>query len=384
MKNIAILGSTGSIGKNALEVIRHFPQRFRVVAISANSNIDLLYEQVCEFRPRLVCVNDKDASLKFRKRTGKSIKVLSEEAGLLELCKDQRIDTVLVSISGSSALEPLIAAINHGKDIALANKEALVMAGSIIMGLAAKKRVKIIPIDSEQSAIWQCLEAEDRNMLRNIYLTASGGPFRKTSVSGLKSIKVKDVLQHPRWKMGRKITVDSATLMNKGLELLEAMFLFNLPSEKIRVLIHPEAIIHSMVEFVDGVVMAQLSATDMRVPIQYALTYPERLGKAPEYLDFAKIQALHFEEPDFRKFPCLGLAYRCAKGLGTSPAVLNAANEISVEEFLKKRLKFSAIPKVIECVLQRHRKVSSPVLEDIKEADTWARREAYRVIGSLN
>jgi len=383
MKNIAILGSTGSIGKNALEVVRRFPGEFRVVAISANSNIDLLIRQMREFHPLLVCAIDRAASLALRSKAGRGVRVLSEDAGLLELCRDKRVDTVLMSISGSQALPPLVTAIQHGKDIALANKEALVMAGSIIMEMAARKNVRIIPIDSEQSAIWQCLEGEDKSRLRNIYLTASGGPFRKTKTKDLKNISVEKVLRHPRWKMGRKITVDSATLMNKGLEVLEAMFLFDVPADKIKVVVHPEAIIHSMVEFVDGVVMAQLSATDMRIPIQYALSWPRRLGHSAQYLDFAKLGVLHFEDPDFKKFPCLGLAYRAARELGTNPAVLNAANEVCVEEFLKRNLGFTSISKVVEHVLDKHRFIRKPDLEDILEADSWARRIASLFIARM-
>jgi 1-deoxy-D-xylulose-5-phosphate reductoisomerase len=384
MKNIAILGSTGSIGRNALEVVRRFPQDFRVVALSANSNIDLLYRQVKQFHPALVCVMDKTACMRLKSKFSNKVKLLAEEEGLLELCADKRIDTVVVSISGSGALAPLVASIQHGKNIALANKESLVMAGSIIMDLASRKKVKIIPIDSEQSAIWQCLEGEEKKNLRSIYLTASGGPLRRVCINALNGISVRRVLRHPRWKMGRKITVDSATLMNKGLELLEAMFLFDVPYDKVKVIVHPEAVIHSMVEFVDGVVMAQLSVTDMRIPIQYALSYPQRLKNSFTRLDFEKLGALHFERPDFKKFPCLALAYRVADELGTAPAAMNAANEVSVEEFLKKNLGFSAIPKVIERVLRRHRNVSNPDLGDIKEIDAWARREAYRVIARLN
>jgi 1-deoxy-D-xylulose-5-phosphate reductoisomerase len=384
MKNIAILGSTGSIGKNALEVIARFPDEFRLVGLSANSNIDLLHQQIRKFRPKLVCVIDKAASCSLKSKVTGNVRVLSEEEGLMDLCRDKRIDTVLVSISGSGALPALITAIEHGKNIALANKEALVMAGSIIMGMAARKNVRIIPIDSEQSAIWQCLEGADKNTLRNILLTASGGPFRETGARDLLNIPVEKVLRHPRWKMGRKITVDSATLMNKGLELMEAMFLFDVPADKIKVVVHPEAIIHSMVEFVDGVVMAQLSATDMRIPIQYALSWPRRLGYSAQYLDLARLGVLHFEKPDFKKFPCLGLAYRAARGLGTYPAALNAANEVCVEEFLKQNMGFTDIPKVVERVLDRHRSIKKPDLEDILEADSWARRSAYRLIARMD
>jgi len=287
----------------------------------------------------------------------------------------------VLAISGSAALVPLLGAVAHGKVIAMANKEALVMAGSIVIARAREKKATIIPIDSEQSAIWQCVAGEDKKTLRTIYLTASGGPFRRASLKELANISVACALSHPRWKMGRKITVDSATLMNKGLELLEAMFLFGVPAEEIKILVHPESIIHSMVEFVDGSVMAQLSATDMRIPIQYALTYPERLTNTLPRVDFYKLKALHFEAPDFKKFPCLRLAYQAAEKLGTVPAVLNAANEMCVENFLNKKLNFMSIPKVIEKVMARHRTITRPQLRDILEADTWARVEACEIIG---
>jgi 1-deoxy-D-xylulose-5-phosphate reductoisomerase len=294
------------------------------------------------------------------------------------------IEKILMAISGSGALFPLLKAIDSGKEIALANKEALVMAGAIIMNKAAKKKIKIIPIDSEQSAIWQCLESQDKSKLKNIYITASGGPFRETKNSNLKGVSVKKVLNHPRWKMGRKISVDSANLMNKGLELLEAMFLFGLPCEKIKIVIHPQAIVHSMVEFIDGVVLAQLSATDMRIPIQYALSYPVRLANPLPGLDFYKLNELQFYAPDFNRFPCLRLAYRAACTLGTMPAVLNAANEVCVDEFLNKRIDFLFIPKIIERVIDRHRNTLKPNLGDILKADCWAREEAYKVIERLN
>lgn len=384
MKRIAILGSTGSIGKNTLEVIRHFPREFKAVALSTNSNIDVLFRQVKEFRPEFVCVTDERAAEGLRSKLKDSTKIYTGEDGLGSLVKSDRLDKVVLAISGSGALAPLLKAIKSGKDIALANKEALVMAGSLIMNMASKKRIKILPIDSEQSAIWQCLNGEDQRKLKNIYLTASGGPLREMELKRLKNVSVEKVLKHPRWKMGPKISVDSATLMNKGLEILEAMFLFNVPCVKIKVLIHPEAIIHSMVEFIDGVVMAQLSATDMRIPIQYALSYPERLSNSLPCIDFYKLKELHFHKPDFDKFPCLGLAYRAASELGTLPAVLNAANEVSVEEFLNKKLDFISIPKIIERVLNRHHNILKPELEEIKEADLWARQEAHDLIGRFN
>lgn len=384
MIKIAIFGSTGSIGQNALEVIRHFPDKFRVVALSTNSNIDILEKQAKEFLPLFIGVADTGAAKKLQHRLDGGAKLFLGEQGLRALAQESRIDKILLAISGSGALLPLLKGIESGKEIALANKEALVMAGPIIMNEARKKKVKIIPIDSEQSAIWQCLKGQDESRLRNIYLTASGGPLMGVSKKNLKGISIEKVLKHPRWKMGKKISVDSANLMNKGLELLETMFLFNVSSDKIKILIHPQALIHSMVEFTDGVILAQLSATDMRIPIQYALTYPRRLTNSFPGIDFYKLKGLDFQKPDFNKYPCLGLAYRVASELGTAPAVLNAANEVSVSEFLKKRIAFIAIPKIIEKVLSGHRNNTKPDLGDILEADSWARRQAYRVIGRMN
>lgn len=382
--NIAILGSTGSIGQNTLEVIRHFPERFNVVALSANSNIDALEKQAKEFCPAFIAVADETAASRIKMRLGGRAKFFVGAEGIKTLVKERRIDKILLAISGSAALIPLLSAIDAGKEIALANKEALVMAGTIIMDKAKKKKVKIIPIDSEQSAIWQCLNGQDRLKLKNIYLTASGGPFRQATKNDLKDISIQKVLKHPRWKMGRKISVDSANLMNKGLELLEAMSLFNITSDKIKIIIHPQALIHSMVEFTDGVILAQLSATDMRIPIQYALSYPERLSNSFPCIDFYRLKTLDFQKPDFKKNPCLRLAYRVASQLGTMPAVLNAANEISVNEFLKKRIAFIAIPEVIEKVLDKHTNNPRPGLTDILEADAWARRKTYEVVESLN
>ena len=380
-KGIVILGSTGSIGQSALEVIRHFPREFRVVGLSANSNISLLHKQIEEFRPDFACVGGEDSYKSLKQKLGLSrVRLFTGEEGLEALIKNKQAQEVLIAISGSAALSPLLKAIESGKQIALANKEALVMAGSIIMDMARREKINIIPVDSEQSAIWQCLLGQDQLKLKNIYLTASGGPFRQVARKDLKNISVSRVLKHPRWKMGKKISVDSANLMNKGLELLEAMFLFNLPCDKIKILVHPEAIIHSMVEFVDGVVLAQLAATDMRIPIQYAFSYPDRLSNSLPRVDFYKLQELHFGKPDFKKFPCLRLAYHAASELGTMPAVLNAANEVSVEGFLNRRLEFLSIPRIIEKVLDRHRNKTNPGLGDIREADAWARKEAARLI----
>lgn len=385
MKHIAILGSTGSIGKSTLAVLRRLPQKFRVAALTTNSNIDILCQQIKEFRPAFVCVTDINAAYDLKaKLKPKQTRLLIGQEGLEELVKQRCIDKIVLAISGSGALLPLLAAIRNKKDVALANKEAVVMAGPLIMGEAKKMGVKIIPIDSEQSAIWQCLDGRAPDRLKKIYLTASGGPFRQSRGKDLRDIPVNKVLKHPRWKMGKKVSVDSANLMNKGLEILEAMFLFNLPVEKIEVLIHPEAIIHSMVEFIDGVILAQLSVTDMRIPIQYALTYPERLPNRLSGIDFCKLKKLHFAQPDFKRFLCLDLAYQVARELGTAPCVLNATNEVCVEEFLKRRLAFISIPKVIEKVLNRQTNILKPNLEDILKTDAWAKEEAYRVIDKLN
>ncbi len=383
MKNIAILGSTGSIGQNALKVIKEFPGDFRAIALTANSNVELLKKQIEVFNPELVCVADEKAALKLKHSISPAIKFFTGERGLLELLKDRRIDKVVLSITGSKALEPLLMAIDNKKEIALANKESLVMGGSLVMRRAEREKVNIIPIDSEQSAIWQCLKNEKKDKIRKVYLTASGGPFFRLNKDKLKNIKASSALRHPRWKMGKKITIDSATLMNKGLEFLEAMYLFNLKPEDISVLVHPEAIIHSMVEFIDGVIMAQLSVTDMRIPIQYALSYPERLPNRLRGVDFVNLKSLNFSAPDLNKFPCLGLAYQAAKDSGTMPCVMNAANEVSVDAFLKGALSFFGISSLIEKVLSGHKNIENPALNDIYAADEWARRRAKDMIGRV-
>ncbi len=374
------MGSTGSIGKNALEVARRLPGQFQVVALSAHSNTGLLAAQARQFCPKLICITDENRASSWETGSGARPRIFRGFNGLLEMIEDSRIDMVVMAISGASALLPLLKAIKSGKQIATANKEALVMAGPLINGLAARNKVKIIPIDSEQSAIWQCLEKEDRSKLSKIYLTASGGPFRRTAKASLKGITVEDALAHPRWKMGKKITIDSATLMNKGLEVLEAMCLFGVSADKIEVLIHPESIIHSMVEFVDSVVIAQLSVTDMRIPIQYAMSYPRRLPGGIRGVDFARLKSLNFSKPDFKKFPCLGLAYEAARAGGIAPCVLNAANEISVSAFLDKKIDFLRIPELIGKVMRLHRRVPEPSLGDILDADNWARAKTAELV----
>jgi 1-deoxy-D-xylulose-5-phosphate reductoisomerase len=361
MKRIAILGSTGSIGKSALRVIRAHPSHFSVAALSAYSNVKLLAQQARAFKPSLTCAG-------------------ADRKGFQKICGDPRVDHVLIAISGSAALDPLLWAIERRKEVSLANKEALVMAGSLVMARAAARGVRIIPIDSEQSAIWQCLEGQDRACIRKIYLTASGGPFRGLPLKKLKGISVADALRHPRWKMGKKITLDSATLMNKGLEVIEAMHLFGVTPDQIEVLVHPESVIHSMVEFIDGSVMAQLSVTDMRIPIQYALSYPDRVPCALPELDFVKMKSLNFEKPDMKAFRCLALALRAARAGGTMPAVLNAANDAAVEAFAANRIPFTGIPVIIERVMDKHRVKPHPDLDDIRVSDAWARMAAVKLL----
>jgi len=400
MKNIAVLGSTGSIGKSTLSVIRSQRQHFRVASLSVDSDIDTLYKQIKEFKPFSVCVRDLRSARRLAVKINSSTKIYCGDEGLEELVKDKRIDQAMFALSGAAALRPLISAIKSGKDIALANKEALVMAGQIIMRLAARHKVAILPVDSEQSAIWQVLlgqasaEKDTRSYrtgryaplrsISSIYLTASGGPFRSISRKKQSAVTINDVLRHPRWKMGKKITVDSATMMNKGLEVLETMNLFNLEAAKIKVLIHPEAIIHSMVEFEDGVVIAQLSETDMRIPIQYALSYPKRLINNLPRINFYSLKSLNFGQPDFKKFPALGLAYQAARELGSMPAVLNAANEESVSSFLNKEIDFLSIPGIVAKVMRRHHCIPNPDLGQVIQVDAWAREEAKGIISSLN
>ncbi|MCM8795717.1 MAG: 1-deoxy-D-xylulose-5-phosphate reductoisomerase [Candidatus Omnitrophica bacterium] len=387
MQRIAVLGSTGSVGRNTLEVIKAFPHKFCVVGLTTNSRIDILYQQIRDFQPALIAVKDEVAARRLEQRLNLKkykYKLFVGKEGLKEIVKDKRIDKILLAISGADALLPLLSAIENKKDIALANKEALVMAGRIIIEKAKRNKVKILPVDSEASAIWQCLEGQDKKKLKNIYLTASGGPFRRMQRSQLKDISINRVLKHPRWKMGKKISVDSATLMNKGFEVLEIMSLFNVSLDKIKVVIHPEAIIHSMVEFIDGSILAQLSVTDMRLPIQYALSYPRRLPSKLPAIDFFRLKALHFEKPNLKHFPCLELAYQAGLKMGTMPAVLNAANDISVNAFLEKKLDFVSIPVVIEKVLSRHKNITNPDLENILSADSWARDEAKELIARLD
>lgn len=375
MKNIALIGSTGSIGVNTLKVIESHPDKFRVVSLAAGKNSDLLLEQARKFKPSLICIREREQAVLLKNKLARtSIRVVWGEEGLKEASSCSNADTAVFSVVGAQGLRPLMAAIRAGKTICFANKEPFVIAGELINRLAVKHGVKILPIDSEHSAVFQCLEGKKSGEVRRIILTSSGGPFRAVTRRALCKVTVRDALNHPRWKMGKKITIDSATLMNKGLEVIEAANLFDMPVEKIEVLIHPEAIIHSLVEFIDGSHMAQLAITDMRIPIQYAIGYPERLdSNGLPRLDLTSVGRFHFEKPDMEKFPCLGLGYEAKRTGGTMPAVLNAANEMAVGSFLEGKISFVDIPLNIEKIMKKHRVVRKPGLEDILEADRWAR-----------
>jgi len=378
-KNIAILGSSGSIGKNSLEVIANFPDQFKVSYLTVNKNIDALYEQVQRFKPRGVVVLDECLASACKKRVNGTTEVLVGEQGLEEIVQRDDVDVVISSLVGFAGLKPTIRAIKAKKKIALANKETLVVAGEIIMKLVKENGVTLIPVDSEHSAIFQCLVGESNSEIDKIILTASGGPFLSTTKDDLRSVTIQQALNHPNWKMGSKITIDSATLMNKGLEVIEAHWLFGLPADKIEVVIHPQSIIHSMVEFIDGSVKAQLGIPDMKIPIQYALTYPERALSKFVRIDFPKLKEMTFFEPDLDRFQCLQLAFDALHTGGTMPATLNAANEIAVERFLDGKISFLQIPETICRTMEHHISKFSPTLEDIIDADSSARTFAKSI-----
>ncbi|MCK4351947.1 1-deoxy-D-xylulose-5-phosphate reductoisomerase [candidate division WOR-3 bacterium] len=379
MKNVCILGSTGSIGQLTLEVIDSLGNRFYPYALSCYKNIALLKQQVNKYKPKYICITDKEASEKFTPPKGAIL--LTGIDGLKALATHPKVDILLNAIVGSIGIHPTLEAIRAKKRIAMANKETLVAYGEIVMKEIDKNKTILLPVDSEHSAIYQCLNSR-QSKIKRIILTASGGPFLHKEITP--EITSKEALKHPTWKMGAKITIDSATLMNKGLEMIEASILFNVPPENIEVVIHPQSIIHSAVEFIDGSIIAQLSSSDMRLPIQYALTYPERLPSLVKSLKFDELQRLEFFKPDFNKFPCLKLAYKSAYEGGTMPCVLNSANEIAVNSFLRKEIKFSDIPVIIEQVMNTHHTIKSPsrlgsarqAISDIESADNWARKEA--------
>jgi 1-deoxy-D-xylulose-5-phosphate reductoisomerase len=374
MKNVVVLGSTGSIGRNALEVLSNFKEKFCVFGLSANKNARLLEEQIGRFKPKIAVIHDEQVFRNFPPTDG--VELLCGTDGLKNLSSHPQVDLVINAVVGSVGLLPSLEAVEKRKTLAIANKESLVMAGQLLMQKAKDKKAQILPIDSEHSAIKQCLLSGNKEEIRRLILTASGGPFLKTSKEKLTEITVDEALSHPTWDMGKKITIDSASLMNKGLEVIEARWLFGIPVDRIKVLIHPQSIVHSMVEFVDGSVMAQMSVPDMKLPIQYALFYPQRVFSNNTRLDLSKIGQLTFLEPDLEKFPCLGLAYKALDLGGTAPAVLNAANEVAVGAFLDRRIAFIRIESVVRETLDQHQVKSSPGLDDILKADQWARQSA--------
>jgi len=380
MKKISILGSTGSIGTQTLEVVHANPDKFKVVALSGGTNIALLKKQIELFSPQLVAVKDKELKDILKNEISSKVKVVYGEEGLIEVATYYDADFIVTAVVGSVGLKPTIKAIEAGKYIGLANKETLVSAGHIVMDKAIKYNVPIIPIDSEHSAIFQSLNDKHTDQVRRIILTASGGSFRNKTRDELRSVTLSEALKHPNWSMGAKITIDSATMMNKGLEVIEAHWLFNMGFDKIDVLIHPESIIHSMVEYNDKAVIAELGTPDMKVPIQYALSYPERIELNTEPLDLTKIGSLNFYKPDFERFPSLKLAYQCGIDGGTMPTVLNAANEVVVDAFMKGRIPFIEIESLIEEALSQHNKVALPSLEEIFETDDRTRKITEKII----
>lgn len=378
-KNVVILGSTGSIGINTLKVIERHPDQFKVFGLSAYNNIKLLEKQIQKFSPKYVAVTDKGFEY-FKNRNFTGVKFLKVENDLDFMVAEKVVTNIVIGMRGSAALGPFLSAVRKGKTVAPANKEALVIAGDVIMQAARRNKAVIIPVDSEQSAIFQCLQGQNRPELKKVWLTASGGTLRKIEKEQFDQLTVREILDHPRWKMGKKITVDSATLMNKGFEIIEAMRLFNLSIDQIEVIVHPEAIIHSMVEFIDGSIIAQLGVTDMRLPIQYALTYPKRLDAGLKNMDFYRLKSLNFERPDYKKFPALSLAIHVAKTGGTLPSVLNAADEEVVEAFLEGKIRFTEIFKIVEKVIKKHKTILNPNLNQILAADGWAREETRKVM----
>ena len=370
VKRLAILGSTGSIGQQTLDVVRSFPDRFHVVGLGAGRNSALLAKQIEEFQPKLVSIDSANSS---EILNGLKCDLLSGD----ELVASPDVDLAIIAVSGKAGLDLTLTAIRAKKSIALATKEVLVMAGGIITAEAKKHGVQILPIDSEPSAIWQCLRGEEQQITRLI-LTASGGPFRHLSTEELKKVTPQQALAHPTWRMGPKITIDSATLMNKGFEAIEISWLFDVPIDNIEIVIHPQSIIHSMVEFADGSIKAQMSPPDMRLPIQYALLYPERLPNNFPHLDLSSIPALTFEPPDGEHFPCLNLALDASRKGGTYPAVLSTADEVAVALFLEERISFTDIPKLVAEALEEHHSTPHPALDDVLAADDWARRRVYR------
>jgi len=382
LKRLSILGSTGSIGKSTIEVINNHPDKFKVVGLAAKNNVQLLQSQIQLLKPEVVAVFDESAALTLRKMD-LPVEILSGVRGLVRVATLENADMVVSAVVGSAGLVPTYEALKAGKDVALATKEALVMAGSIVISEAAKRGVRIIPVDSEHSAVFQCLDGRDISEVDKIILTASGGPFLRKNISELDTITPDDALKHPTWDMGRKISIDSATLMNKGLEVIEACRLFNMPPEKVEVVIHPQSIIHSMVKFIDGSIMAQMSVPDMKGPISYALSYPQRFAEVLPALNLSDVGELTFEAPDMKKHPSLSLSYDAIRTGGTMPCVLNAANEIAVEAFLDRRISFSSIPRVVSLTMAGHRVLMADTIEEIIKVSDWAKMKAAEIVESL-
>jgi len=380
MKRLAILGSTGSIGVSTLDVVGAFPDRFEVVALAAGGNLDLLEQQIRRVRPETVSVRDADAAAELGRRLAGRCRVLHGEDGLIAVSTHDGVDLVVSALVGALGLVPTHEALGLGRDVALANKEALVVAGEHMTRQAEDNGAEILPVDSEHNALHQCLRGEKAAEIRHLWLTASGGPFRRSTQEQLERVTREQALDHPTWKMGPKITIDSATLMNKGLEVIEARWLFGLGPDRIRVVVHPKSVVHSMVEFVDGSFKAQLGITDMRHPIQYALSYPDRWPTQLPPFDPVAAGPLEFERPDMERFPCLGLAFRALEAGGAATAVMNAANEVAVQAFLDGRVRFVEIPRVIAEALDRHAAESAASLEDLLVADRRARTTAAEIV----
>lgn len=379
-KKIVILGSTGSIGQQTLEVIQKHSNEFEVVGISGWQNTKLLKEQIRFFKPKIVVVKNGDAAKKLKREINNlnNIKILWGTDGLIEISILKEVDINVVAITGIASLIPTFEAVKKGKIVALASKEAMVVAGELLVKEAKSSNAKIIPIDSEHSAILQCLRNEPKDSVEKIILTASGGALYNFTESALKNVSVEDALNHPNWKMGKKVTIDSATLMNKGLEVIEAKWFFNIPANKIEIVIHPQSYVHSMVQFIDGTIMAQIGEHDMKIPIQYALFYPNRISNNFSRLDLTKIGQLTFKKPNFNKFPCINLAYQALEIGGTMPAVLNGANEIAVNAFLNSQISLSSIPHIIQNTMKEHKPKYNPNINDILDVDYWAREIALK------
>jgi 1-deoxy-D-xylulose-5-phosphate reductoisomerase len=380
MKNVVLLGSTGSIGTSTVKVAEDLPDQVRLIGLAAGGNVDLLAKQTKTLQPSTISIADEALLPELKNQVSDEIEVCCGAEGLIRLATLPEADIVLIAIVGTAGLEPALAAIRAGKDIAVASKEILVMAGEIVMREAREHGVKVLAVDSEHSAIFQCLDGKPADSIRSIWLTASGGPFRETPANEFANITVAQALKHPSWVMGRKITIDSATMFNKGLEMIEARWLFGVEMDRVKVVVHPQSVVHSLVEYVDGSMIAQMSTPDMCLPIQYALTYPERKASDRVQTDLARIGTLQFEEPDTERFPALRLARKAGEICGTLPAVFNAANEVAVDAFCEGKLSFLGITELVSKVMDQHQVIANPDLAQILEADQWARQHALTLI----